>query len=98
MASVGIGLVTKNRIVEAQLAFDSVTDFDSAYLGYPRERPRTKIAIFDDYSETPEKQAWLRDITCSVFVNQFPRSEEHTSELQSHSFISYAVFCLKKKK
>src|ERR1051326_9329449 len=28
--------------------------------------------------------------------NQF-RSEEHTSELQSHSFISYAVFCLKKK-
>src|SRR5881296_4404508 len=27
-----------------------------------------------------------------------PRSEEHTSELQSHSNISYAVFCLKKKK
>ena len=25
------------------------------------------------------------------------RSEEHTSELQSHSFISYAVFCLTKK-
>src|ERR1051326_4818591 len=25
------------------------------------------------------------------------RSEEHTSELQSHSFIPYAVFCLKKK-
>src|SRR5213080_4253481 len=25
------------------------------------------------------------------------RSEEHTSELQSHSGISYAVFCLKKK-
>src|ERR1051326_66119 len=24
------------------------------------------------------------------------RSEEHTSELQSHSFTSYAVFCLKK--
>ena len=29
---------------------------------------------------------------------QSVRSEEHTSELQSHSFISYAVFCLKKKK
>ena len=28
----------------------------------------------------------------------YMRSEEHTSELQSHSFISYAVFCLKKKK
>ena len=29
---------------------------------------------------------------------QSKRSEEHTSELQSHSEISYAVFCLKKKK
>ena len=27
-----------------------------------------------------------------------PRSEEHTSELQSRETISYAVFCLKKKK
>ena len=26
------------------------------------------------------------------------RSEEHTSELQSRETISYAVFCLKKKK
>src|SRR5881227_4140169 len=26
------------------------------------------------------------------------RSEEHTSELQSRTVISYAVFCLKKKK
>ena len=31
-------------------------------------------------------------------ANKNKRSEEHTSELQSHSFISYAVFCLKKKK
>src|SRR3546814_8371255 len=29
---------------------------------------------------------------------QRPRSEEHTSELQSLMRISYAVFCLKKKK
>ena len=36
----------------------------------------------------------------SIFGESFSnkRSEEHTSELQSHSFISYAVFCLKKKK
>jgi len=25
--------------------------------------------------------------------NKFNRSEEHTSELQSHWYISYAVFC-----
>src|ERR1051326_9371582 len=31
-------------------------------------------------------------------ITDVARSEEHTSELQSHSFISYAVFCLKKKK
>src|SRR3546814_4423308 len=30
--------------------------------------------------------------------NAPPRSEEHTSELQSLMRISYAVFCLKKKK
>ena len=33
-----------------------------------------------------------------VSLNQQDRSEEHTSELQSHAPISYAVFCLKKKK
>src|SRR3546814_10506744 len=32
------------------------------------------------------------------FVGDAPRSEEHTSELQSLMRISYAVFCLKKKK
>src|SRR3546814_8787127 len=30
--------------------------------------------------------------------SEFGRSEEHTSELQSLMRISYAVFCLKKKK
>src|SRR3546814_4920890 len=34
-------------------------------------------------------------ISCSATVT---RSEEHTSELQSLMRISYAVFCLKKKK
>src|SRR3546814_7132905 len=31
-------------------------------------------------------------------IEAFARSEEHTSELQSLMRISYAVFCLKKKK
>src|SRR3546814_10281141 len=34
-------------------------------------------------------------ICCSIAT--IPRSEEHTSELQSLMRISYAVFCLKKK-
>src|SRR3546814_1049700 len=39
------------------------------------------------------------DIAKVRVLGQFPsRSEEHTSELQSLMRISYAVFCLKKKK
>src|SRR3546814_2600305 len=34
----------------------------------------------------------------TLFFRHFDRSEEHTSELQSLMRISYAVFCLKKKK
>src|SRR3546814_1338199 len=37
------------------------------------------------------------DMCCFGFEFR-PRSEEHTSELQSLMRISYAVFCLKKKK
>src|SRR3546814_6308834 len=33
-----------------------------------------------------------------IFRKNWKRSEEHTSELQSLMRISYAVFCLKKKK
>src|SRR5213596_2503846 len=43
----------------------------------------------------------LLDVGPRDEVLGFPReerSEEHTSELQSHGLISYAVFCLKKKK
>src|SRR3546814_5446846 len=34
----------------------------------------------------------------AIVFTGVPRSEEHTSELQSLMRISYAVFCLKKKK
>ena len=34
----------------------------------------------------------------SIRLPSSMRSEEHTSELQSRPHISYAVFCLKKKK
>src|SRR3546814_7520046 len=36
--------------------------------------------------------------TSSIALTSCSRSEEHTSELQSLMRISYAVFCLKKKK
>src|SRR3546814_10532136 len=50
-----------------------------------RRPPRVLMTIEADGSR------WSR-------VNTSRRSEEHTSELQSLMRISYAVFCLKKKK
>src|SRR3546814_3864502 len=41
---------------------------------------------------------WQSTHTCTVKAAVLVRSEEHTSELQSLMRISYAVFCLKKKK
>src|SRR3546814_9094694 len=48
----------------------------------------------------PEGQLPIEDTVIDAFGVQpqfAPRSEEHTSELQSLMRISYAVFCLKKK-
>src|SRR3546814_7769760 len=42
-------------------------------------------------------QVTLRGGICGSATKATPRSEEHTSELQSLMRISYAVFCLKKK-
>src|SRR3546814_8439388 len=45
---------------------------------------------------------WKQNVDKAIVrqIDMFPqsRSEEHTSELQSLMRISYAVFCLKKKK
>src|SRR5213595_4227800 len=43
-------------------------------------------------------RVFRRGRVCSRARGRARRSEEHTSELQSPSVISYAVFCLKKKK
>src|SRR3546814_4459610 len=47
----------------------------------------------------PNDMTWLQEFRPSVNGRSVEwRSEEHTSELQSLMRISYAVFCLKKKK
>src|SRR3546814_9456769 len=66
--------------------------------------PETRIAS-NAFAATPapriEELIWngppRGQVTGNV-VEGRPRSEEHTSELQSLMRISYAVFCLKKKK
>src|SRR3546814_7551136 len=52
-------------------------------------RPRQpRLALADGRRHDPSRLSGIGQ----------PRSEEHTSELQSLMRISYAVFCLKKKK
>src|SRR3546814_3962929 len=54
------------------------------YVGMPQPSP--------DIVQPPRQLKAFRRVSLA------PRSEEHTSELQSLMRISYAVFCLKKKK
>ena len=48
----------------------------------------------DTFLEPSDFENWITQ----MFLVAVVRSEEHTSELQSRETISYAVFCLKKKK
>ena len=52
----------------------------------------------DATTEIIRKALKKGDDVSLVGFGTFVRSEEHTSELQSRIRISYAVFCLKKKK
>src|SRR3546814_10100797 len=49
-------------------------------------------------SNLPRRDAGLVESLPEKLAEHRTRSEEHTSELQSLMRISYAVFCLKKKK
>src|SRR3546814_5012306 len=61
---------------------------------------RVNMPRFDEYERADRPQ--FRFVTAAdgeyIFADAHhaPRSEEHTSELQSLMRISYAVFCLKK--
>src|SRR3546814_5093976 len=70
-------------------------DFEST----GNDDPGKRLAISDrarrEALATDQFVAGVEEEHVKVLVN---RSEEHTSELQSLMRISYAVFCLKKKK
>src|SRR3546814_1320135 len=68
-----------------------------------------EVLSIPDYTRIPGVHPWMKGVSnvrgrlmavmdLTVFLNKISRSEEHTSELQSLMRISYAVFCLKKKK
>src|SRR3546814_12802776 len=62
-------------------------------------RPGSMTKIFERQLFRIQAIAELTtDRACNIVHLIYQRSEEHTSELQSLMRISYAVFCLKKKK
>src|SRR3546814_1859278 len=68
-----------------------------ALKGQDRARSDRPAAVFR--SRRPRQHLWAAIGTGRVIGQDLVlRSEEHTSELQSLMRISYAVFCLKKKK
>ncbi len=78
-----------------KIAMLTAFDYPSALFG---ERAGAEIILVgDSLGQTVLGYDTTLPVTMEDMLHH-TRSEEHTSELQSHSFISYAVFCLKKKK
>src|SRR3546814_5889326 len=89
------------RSTRTDTLFPYTTLFRSLRAQAHRQRPRTATASPYGIAPRPARatrrapSGGTRDTSPSAGR---PRSEEHTSELQSLMRISYAVFCLKKKK
>src|SRR3546814_8073282 len=69
---------------------------------YQNKAPELKAAEVrmqaGNYGWKVAKGAYSPRLTLGADIGTLFRSEEHTSELQSLMRISYAVFCLKKKR
>src|SRR3546814_5025121 len=89
----------------ATLSFERGTAALALLIGYvlkvealladcPQSRPELRMRIASLRAEG----ASIRAANYKLALDLENRSEEHTSELQSLMRISYAVFCLKKKK
>src|SRR3546814_5421277 len=73
---------------------DIYTDVDGVYTCDPRIVAKARKLDKVTYEEMLE----MASQGAKILQTRSVRSEEHTSELQSLMRISYAVFCLKKKK
>src|SRR3546814_5462183 len=72
--------------------------FAALYPSYARSTHPTARSRYFRVSSNSSKIRRYSSYHASGWTKPWRRSEEHTSELQSLMRISYAVFCLKKKK
>src|SRR3546814_5986658 len=101
LQKLGGHLVGGVGIGETRLHHDSRRLGVDRWLQYLDARPEQVIAAIgepDDAKRLAQVVAIRIDAVDPVAEIVVGRSEEHTSELQSLMRISYAVFCLKKKK
>src|SRR3546814_2104162 len=80
---------TRQRLVAVPPSLLPTADFCNGIRG---------VRLFALYQNITYGSIFCRMTTLSARTAEHPRSEEHTSVLQSLMRISYAVFCLKKKK
>src|SRR3546814_1618733 len=78
------------RSARAAASLSFVVDLERQHIAF--------VAHGADRVVRPQLLAQAADRHVDRAVEYVARSEEHTSELQSLMRISYAVFCLKKKK
>src|SRR3546814_3888534 len=88
-----IGDITSAAVIPADAMFSGVMDSRMMWLPRGFRWPKPFSGRW-----TPTWRSKLSFEMATMLKPEQMRSEEHTSELQSLMRISYAVFCLKKKK
>src|SRR3546814_10594215 len=98
--------------VYSALKVDGKRAYDLAWAGEAVEMKTRSVVIHRLSIRSDPADGPVKNVTLTAYVSKgtyirslardialaLDRSEEHTSELQSLMRISYAVFCLKKKK
>src|SRR3546814_6503183 len=93
------GKATRDRVLRAEAEhLDAVQQLDAARVRAAQAQ-RLLNLLRAEPDDTPLHLPQPEDLRLPTHAEPTPRrSEEHTSELQSLMRISYAVFCLKKKR
>src|SRR3546814_3919196 len=91
---------SRSYSINANDQLETVDDYRNLVVTYQNGAPvrLSDVADIVESAENVKLGAWANTKPAIILnVQRQPRSEEHTSELQSLMRISYAVFCLKKK-